>query len=111
MYAARVPGPPPSPVREAAVVNATRKILKDAGAFFFKTQSGGYGGTPGLPDFVCCYRGVFLGLECKRPSGGVVTPKQKAVGAEIQRAGGMWFVIRSADDAREALRQVDEATR
>jgi hypothetical protein len=95
--------------RESTVINAGRAVLKRRGAFFFKTQAGGYGGHAGLPDFVCCYRGLFVGLEAKAPGGKhPVSALQARCGEHIQRAGGVWAVVRSKEEIEAVLDSIDE---
>lgn len=94
--------------REKAVVEAVRKVLKARRGVFFYKATASMVGRAGLPDFICCYRGRFLGLECKRPIGGEVTPVQEACHREIEQAGGLAFVVKSAEEAVAALDMVDD---
>ena len=97
-----------------------QKILKDGGAFVFKTHGDMYSRV-GIPDLVCCvpvtedvlkkmldegwFRnnrvGVFVGFECKRVGKlNVFDDRRKAqeiVGDEIKNAGGIWFAIDDSD--------------
>ena len=56
----------------------------------------------GVPDFVVCHGGVFVGLEIKTATG-AIRPIQVRVGQQITRAGGYWFVVRSREDVLKAL--------
>lgn len=47
--------------------------------------------------------GRFLSVECKRPSGGVLSKEQEAFGAQVRAAGGIYIVARSVDEVRAAL--------
>ena len=62
---------------ERDIVAAIKKYLCSLGAdvFFWKEHGGPYG-TSGVPDIICCYRGRFIGMECKLP-GGRLTEMQK----------------------------------
>ncbi len=77
---------PEQKVKDRAVAT-----LKDLGCYYFFAYTGGYG-TSGVPDIVLCYRGVFVGLECKagakRP-----TPLQVAQLRAIRAAGGLAYVV------------------
>lgn len=97
-----------------------QKILKDGGAFVFKTHGDMYSRT-GIPDLVSCIPvtedilrkmlddgwfkdrkvGIFVGLECKRVGKlNVFDDRRKAqeiVGGEIKNAGGIWFAIDDSD--------------
>ena len=48
-------------------------------------------------------RGRFCAIECKRPRGGRLSPKQKARIADINSKGGVAFIARSGKEALEKL--------
>ncbi len=64
----------------------------------------------GAPDLVVLSGGVLVGLEVKR-EGAYAKPEQKAVGKVLEANGGHWFIVRSIEDAREALRDAGIHTR
>lgn len=47
--------------------------------------------------------GRFVGIECKRPSGGRVSPEQQARIDDINAKGGLAFVARSGAEALSFL--------
>lgn len=47
--------------------------------------------------------GRFVGLECKRPKGGRLSPEQKARIDDINAKGGVAAVVRSGEEAYEVL--------
>ena len=49
--------------------------------------------------------GRFVAIECKRPSGGRLSPAQEARINDINRKGGVAFVAHSGD---EAIKQLQE---
>lgn len=51
--------------------------------------------------------GRFLAVECKRPVGGKLSPAQEARITDINRKGGVAFVVHSGDEALELLKQHD----
>jgi hypothetical protein len=51
-------------VSEKWVKQQVVKMLKDRGAYYFYPVASGYM-TTGVPDIVACYKGMFLGIECK----------------------------------------------
>ena len=55
---------------EREIVAAIKKYLSSLGSdvFFWKEHGGPYG-CSGIPDVICCYKGRFIGLECKLPGG------------------------------------------
>ena len=96
---------------ERDIVTAIKKHLASLGSdvFFWKEHGGPYG-CSGIPDVICCYKGRFLGLECKLP-GGRLTELQKRVIEKINRAGGIARRVASVEDVKEIIRQADEERR
>lgn len=80
-----------------------RETLKKRGIWFFCPVSNGMG-AHGIPDFVCCWAGRFLGVECKAPGKrGGATELQKSQGASILGAGGHWLVVDDVSQLEEYL--------
>lgn len=52
-------------------------------------------------------RGRFLGIECKRPDGGRLSPEQKARIDDINQHGGVAGVARSGEEALKLLQDND----
>jgi predicted RecB family nuclease len=77
--------------REKDVKAAVRRILDQAGAYFFMPVPTGYG-RHGIPDFIVCQKGRFIAVETKfgdrRP-----TKYQELELQKIQAAGGIALVI------------------
>ena len=92
---------------ERDVVAAIKKYLASLGSdvFFWKEHGGPYG-SAGIPDIICCYRGHFLGLEVKLPSGRLTELQKRAI-EKINRADGIARRVESVDDVREIIAQVD----
>ncbi len=49
--------------------------------------------------------GRFVGLECKRPKGGRISPEQTARIDDINRKGGVAAVVHSGEEAWEFLQK------
>jgi len=49
---------------ESKVKKRAKKILDDLGAYHFSPMMDGYGRS-GVPDIIACYKGKFIGIECK----------------------------------------------
>ena len=105
---------------ESKLQRRCQKILKDGGAFVFKTHADMYS-RKGIPDLVSCIPateetikelldagwfknnkiGLFVAFECKREGElDVFDDRRKAqeiVGKEIKNAGGIWFAIDDSD--------------
>lgn len=57
-------------------------------------------GVHGIPDFVCCWNGLFFSIEAKAP-GGTTTANQERRHEEIQAAKGIVLVIDKPHDLEE----------
>ena len=62
----------------------------------------------GNADLVMCYRGLYVEFEMKQP-GKEATKMQRIKGQETLDAQGFWFCIHSLDEAKEAIRIIDES--
>jgi Holliday junction resolvase len=76
---------------EAKVKKKVVDILKEAGAYYFFPATGGYG-RAGVPDIICCWRGMFVAIECKAGSN-TTTALQERELENIRQAGGAAFVV------------------
>ena len=84
---------------EAKVKKQVKKILDNIGAYHFSPMSGGFGRS-GVPDIIACYKGKFIGIECKAGKN-EPTLLQKHNIKEIQRNQGLAIVVN--EDNIEAL--------
>lgn len=76
---------------EAKVKKKVVDVIKKYGAYYFFPATGGYGRS-GVPDIVCCYRGVFISIECKAGNN-KPTPLQEAEMDKIRKAQGFVLVV------------------
>jgi hypothetical protein len=76
---------------ESKVKARVKVILKNLGAYYVMPVTSGYGNS-GAPDFLVCYQGKFIGLECKAGKGKVTALQQRNLDL-IDLAGGWSFVI------------------
>lgn len=76
---------------EALVKKKVRDILNNAGAYYVMPVTGGYGNS-GAPDFLVCYGGKFVGIECKANKGKVTALQLKNL-KSIAAIGGQALVI------------------
>jgi Holliday junction resolvase len=77
---------PEGRVKRKAVVE-----LQKLGMYVFFPATGGFGRS-GIPDIVCCYKGKFIGIECKS-NGKKPTALQQSNLEEIVNNGGIAIVI------------------
>ncbi len=92
---------------ERDVVAAIKRYLASYGSeiFFWKEHGGTYG-TSGVPDIICCYKGRFLGLEVKLPTGRLTELQKRAI-RKINQAGGIACRVESVEDVKRVIEQVD----
>jgi hypothetical protein len=76
---------------ESKVKKRVKEVLKNLGAYYVMPVTSGYGNS-GAPDFLVCYQGKFIGLECKAGKGRVTALQQRNLD-QIDLAGGWSFVI------------------
>ncbi len=91
---------------EKQIQNAIEEYLEFKHHCFWKnnsgalpTKSGGFirFGSPGSPDICLVYKDRFYGLEVKA-SKGKQSPNQIAFQDKLQKAGGLYYVVKSIDD-------------
>jgi len=76
---------------ESKVKKKVVDILKAAGAYYFFPATGGYGRS-GVPDIIVCFKGRFIGIECKFGSNKPTALQQREL-MRIIDAGGSAFVV------------------
>jgi Holliday junction resolvase len=90
---------------EGKVKAKVKAILKEYGAYTITPFTAGYGAS-GAPDLIVCYKGKFIGIECKagknRP-----TALQTHHLSDITDCGGYSLVIRP--DNIETVRELLES--
>jgi hypothetical protein len=76
---------------EKKVKNKVVKLLKEYEAYYFFPATYGFGRS-GVPDIIVCYRGRFIGVECKAGTN-KPTPLQERELTAINKAKGITFII------------------
>ena len=76
---------------EAKVKEKVKKALKNMGAYYAMPATGGYGSS-GVPDFLVCFKGRFIGIECKA-NGNTPTALQMKNLRDIESCSGVALVI------------------
>jgi hypothetical protein len=76
---------------EGRVKDKIKKILKDYDVYYHMTVTSGYGKS-GVPDFVCSYKGRFIGIEAKAGAGKLTALQERHL-YEIRLHGGIALVI------------------
>ena len=85
---------------EGRVKDKVRAMLKAHGIWYFLPGNNGMGRS-GVPDFVCCVSGRFIGIECKADATKRPTDLQMACASKIEMAGGRWFLVYDEASLRE----------
>ena len=91
---------------EKDITAAIMRYLKTVPHCFYFKEHGGQYGTAGLPDIIVCYRGRFVALEVKTPSGRP-SKLQEVTIAKIKAAKGEAFMVRSVEDAKKILETLE----
>ena len=76
---------------EGEVKDQVRKVLDEMGAYYFFPAANGYGRT-GIPDVIACYKGHFIGIECKAGSKQPTALQQRELD-NIEKAEGTGILI------------------
>jgi pantoate kinase len=89
---------------EALVKRRIRAILDTTKAYYAMPIGSGYGNA-GVPDFLVCHKGRFIGIEAKAGKG-KTTALQDAHIARICAAGGTALVVNenNLDELKELLK-------
>ena len=94
-------------MREKAIENKIKAYLKTIDGLYFFKEHGGLYGTAGVPDIICCYKGLFIALEVKTPDG-KPTALQDATIKRIRETGGVAEVVRSVEDVKTIIGGINE---
>lgn len=89
-------------MKEADIVKAILRYLKTIPGCFAWKEHGGMYGTAGIPDVICCYRGLFYGFEVKTDTG-KPTKLQIATIRKINEAGGTALIVRSVEEVKAVI--------
>lgn len=99
---------------EGRVKDKIKKLLKAHKIWFYMPVQNGMG-VVGIPDLICCYEGLFIGIETKAPAKrpttfeqrwNKATANQQARMREIQKAGGIAFVADDVQQVEEVLNSI-----
>lgn len=94
-----------SDMKENEIIKQIKDYLKTVGGCFHWKEHGGQFGTAGIPDIIACVGGRFVAFEVKAERG-KLTVLQAVTLRQIQAAGGIAEVVRSADEARAIIEKL-----
>ena len=85
------------------------KLLTENNIYFVKYWGGGIYTRSGVPDLICCLKGLFLALELKTDDG-IVSPLQEYNLEKISKSGGATMVLRPKyfEQFKEAIQKFIE---
>ncbi len=86
---------------ERDLVAGIKKWCEECGVYYIRNVGGVYNRS-GIPDFVICYNGLFIGIECKR-YGGKLTKAQSRELSRIVNSGGRSFVISDVEQFKRVM--------
>ena len=88
------------PRDEKSVEYEIKAYIKACGGLCYKIHGGDLYQESGIPDLLCCWGGLFFGIEVKDP-GGKPSAIQLAQGVRIMKAGGHFLVAKSLQDVKD----------
>lgn len=91
------------PQNETKIQRQVQDYLKSIGAYCFKVHGSIYM-RAGIPDIICCYNGLFIGIETK-DYGNTPSELQKAHGRQIKKAKGIFMVAYSVEDVKKEFKR------
>jgi len=87
---------------EGRLVTRIKKWIESKGGVVYNIHGGDNFQEMGIPDLLCCFHGMFVGIEVKQP-GEKPSKAQLYQLDKIRRAGGIAVVIDDIDDLKLAL--------
>ena len=90
------------PHREKEIENEIKAYISSKGGLCYKIHGGDLYQETGIPDLLCCWSGLFFGIEVKDPQG-KPSAIQLAQGARIKKAGGHFIIATSLQDVKNYL--------
>ena len=95
---------------EKDIEEKIREHLKTVPNCFFWKEHGGQYGTAGIPDIIACVDGRFVAFEVKTETGRLSRLQEVTLG-RIRDAGGKAYMVRSAAEVAEIMKEMEVAGR
>ncbi len=86
--------------KEKSVENEIKAYIKSCGGLCYKIHGGDLYQESGIPDLLCCWGGLFFGIEVKDPNG-KPSAIQLAQGTRIKKAKGHFIIATSVQDVKD----------
>lgn len=89
---------------ETKLQRKVQDYLKSIGAYEFKVHGSVYM-KAGIPDIIACYKGLFIGIECKVGKN-KMSDLQISHKHQIEKAGGIHILAYSLEDVKNVLEKL-----
>lgn len=86
-----------------------KRYIESRGGFWSVVTGGAYS-KPGDPDIVACFKGLYIGIEAKTPTG-VQSDWQKTRQEQIEESEGIYLLARDMDDVINLFDMIEKAAR
>lgn len=87
---------------ETKLQKSIQDYLNKIGAYRFKVHGSIYM-KAGIPDIICCHKGLFYGIECK-VGNNKMSDLQERHKEMIEKAGGVHILAYSLDDVKKIIK-------
>ena len=87
---------------ETKLQKSVQAYLNSIGAYCFKVHGSIYM-KAGIPDVICCNKGLFYGIECKVGKN-TMSELQKEHKKMIEKAGGIHILAYTLDDVKKIIK-------
>lgn len=95
-------------INESQLTSQIKNFLKTKGCYCEKIFGGGFQAS-GIPDILCCYKGLFVAIEVKSPTHkGRASDIQKLKIRAIRNAGGIAFITDSLEEVERIFECINE---
>lgn len=88
--------------KEKQIETEIKQYIKEHGGLCYKIHGGDLYQETGIPDLLCCWGGLFFGIEVKDPQG-KPSAIQLVQGARIENAGGHFIIAKSVQDVTDYI--------
>ena len=88
--------------KEKEIENSIKEYITSCGGLCYKIHGGDLYQESGIPDLLCCWGGLFFGIEVKDPNG-EPSVIQLIQGARIKKAGGHFLIAKSLQDVKDYI--------
>ena len=93
---------------ESQLVSKIKNYIISKGAYCEKIFGGGFQAS-GIPDLIVCYKGLFIGIEVKSPTGkGRASDIQKLKISRIRSCGGIAFITDNFEEVKRIFEMIDD---